>query len=103
MARKLAISLCLILVLLSICWIKAEDAKDDVVDETSKDETQKLEDADDETPASGEYTETTGSSSEANEASSATDEKSVVTLTKDNFNAFIKDHDTVLVEFYAPW
>ena len=103
MGRKFAISLCFFLVLLNVCWIKAEDAKDNVADETSKDETQTLEDTDDETPASGEYSETTSSSSETNEPSSATDEKSVVTLTKDNFDAFIKDHDTVLVEFYAPW
>ena len=103
MANKFTISLCLILVLLSVCWIKAEDAKDDVVDETNENEAPNSEDTVDDRPASGEYSETTTGSSETNEASSATDEKSVVTLTKDNFDAFIKDHDTVLVEFYAPW
>ena len=102
MACKFTINVCLILILLNVCWIKAEGTKEGDVDETNKEGTQKSENTDDNKAASGEYTDTT-TSSETDEASSASDEKSVVTLTKDNFDAFINDHDTVLVEFYAPW
>ena len=102
MACKFTINLCLTLILLNVCWIRAEDTKEGDVEETNKEGTQKSENTDDNKAASGEYTDTT-TSSETDEATSATDEKSVVTLTKDNFDAFINDHDTVLVEFYAPW
>ena len=102
MACRFSINLCLVLILFNACWIKAEDIKEDVVDETTKEETQESENMEDDKAASGEYTDTT-TTSETNDASPATDEKSVVTLTKDNFDAFINDHDTVLVEFYAPW
>ena len=99
MACKFTISLCLLLILLNVCWIVADDTKEDVVDETNDDTTQ--DSTDDDKAASGEYSETTSTPSE--EANSAADEKNVVTLTKDNFDDFIKDHDTVLVEFFAPW
>lgn len=40
----------------------------------------------------------------ATTVASAADEKSdVVSLTKDTFNDFMKSHDLVLAEFFAPW
>ena len=31
------------------------------------------------------------------------EEKNVVVLTDDNFDDFIQEHPTAMVEFYAPW
>ncbi|XP_028412228.1 protein disulfide-isomerase A4-like [Dendronephthya gigantea] len=101
MARKIRISLCLVILLIA-CWINAEDMNEAVVDETSKEKTEEVGITDDDKPASGEYTATT-SPSDTSDAILNQDEKSVVTLTKDNFDDFIKDTATVLVEFYAPW
>lgn len=36
-------------------------------------------------------------------ASAADAESDVVSLTKDTFSDFIKEHDLVLAEFFAPW
>lgn len=36
-------------------------------------------------------------------ASAADDKSDVVTLTKGTFNGFMKEHDLVLAEFFAPW
>jgi hypothetical protein len=102
MACKFTINLFLIFILSNVCWIAAEDEKESVVEETNQEGTEDSEDTNDDKAASGEYTDTT-TSSETGEAKPATDEKSVVTLTKDNFDAFINEHETVLVEFYAPW
>lgn len=103
MTSKIAIRLSFV-ILLSACWINAEDTNEGVVDKTSEKKTGEPGNRDDEKPASGEYTATT-SSSDTGDAilNQAADEKSVVTLTKDNFDDFIKNTETVLVEFYAPW
>lgn len=45
-----------------------------------------------------------GASALASASESATEKESdVVSLTKDTFNDFIKSHDLVLAEFFAPW
>lgn len=45
-----------------------------------------------------------GASVVASAADAGTDKKSdVVSLTKGTFNNFVKEHDLVLAEFFAPW
>lgn len=113
MSSKIIVSVFLIFVSLYVCFVKTDEVnKDDVVtvDDTATKDNQK------ESITRSESESTSGTESTANDGSVGSgdpgdgdntsedkSEVSVLSLSSSDFDDVIQKHDTILVEFFAPW